>query len=150
MASPVQGTSFDSLPSESPLPSMYGTLIRRVQEKLVKPGVVEFQDTLLGFVVTIPAHHVEITVIEPMDDRHLIHVYLSGISVFPADVLEVFPLTHACDRTRLVKLYIPRDGEGRRILGEMAYNDHGRVIFKMRECCTVFLALEALVLAGTS
>jgi hypothetical protein len=142
---PVQGRTFDPVPTlVYAKPPDYCKLIQDVQEKLVAPGVIGCEDSLLGFELHMERSGVSVHVLEPTLSNELIHVTVRGLSRIP--VLGVVETQESTSQSpvKSVKMHVPRGGAGRRVMGFLLRGRPDDALFKVRECSTVWLILEAL------
>ena len=141
---PVQGCTFDPVPTIvfAKTPG-FCKLIHDIQGELVEPGIVGWHDSPLGFELRMERSGVEVQVTEPIAEQ-LIHVTVKGVSKIPLQgVIKTLDPNSLVEKP--VKLHIPGDATGWRVLGCLVRGRTDEALFKVRECSTVWRMLEALV-----
>jgi hypothetical protein len=138
---PIKLCTFDDIPSVQP----WQRLVDSVNAKLVAPGVVECNSTLLGFNLHMRSG-VEVLVIEPTC-QELIHVTVQGMASIPViGVIEMLAPESGRSTEKPLKINTPKGGEGRRVRGLLftTRNYRDDAVFKVAEYSTAFMILEAL------
>ena len=132
----------------------YGTLIDKVLNELVNPGVVAFIKTPTCFTLTLAGSdgftgsNAMISVIEPPNVGDLVHVYFDGASVLKRGAFVVLPSEDALESNHTVELNIPKSGM--RKTGMMPKRNMQRAVFKVREFSSAFMVVEALIADGAA